>query len=102
MCVFVLIIFFLSSRRLHTRCALVTGVQTCALPICRRGVARPFDVVLERRIRRRSWGDRDVKHGGDCGAKLDQRANTGVNMTWGVDLMADRTGEKWDDRKSVG
>src|SRR3546814_9079024 len=26
-------IFFFSSRRLHTRCALVTGVQTCALPI---------------------------------------------------------------------
>src|SRR3546814_7408887 len=24
-----------SSRRRHTRCALVTGVQTCALPICR-------------------------------------------------------------------
>src|SRR3546814_6737862 len=25
--------FVLSSRRRHTRCALVTGVQTCALPI---------------------------------------------------------------------
>src|SRR3546814_18898796 len=25
--------FFVSSRRRHTRCALVTGVQTCALPI---------------------------------------------------------------------
>src|SRR3546814_2378708 len=32
-----LIIFF-SSRRRHTRCALVTGVQTCALPICRQGL----------------------------------------------------------------
>src|SRR3546814_2288513 len=28
----VLLLFFSSSRR-HTRCALVTGVQTCALPI---------------------------------------------------------------------
>src|SRR3546814_9546727 len=28
-----LFIFFFSSRRRHTRCALVTGVQTCALPI---------------------------------------------------------------------
>src|SRR3546814_13417881 len=27
------IVLFLSSRRRHTRCALVTGVQTCALPI---------------------------------------------------------------------
>src|SRR3546814_16075569 len=26
--------FCFSSRRRHTRCALVTGVQTCALPIC--------------------------------------------------------------------
>src|SRR3546814_6088273 len=25
--------FFFSSKRRHTRCALVTGVQTCALPI---------------------------------------------------------------------
>src|SRR3546814_3003958 len=26
-------VFFFSSRRRHTRCALVNGVQTCALPI---------------------------------------------------------------------
>src|SRR3546814_4024090 len=31
----VVLMFFFSSRRRHTRCALVTGVQTCALPICR-------------------------------------------------------------------
>src|SRR3546814_4300562 len=30
-----LLFFFFSSRRRHTRCALVTGVQTCALPILR-------------------------------------------------------------------
>src|SRR3546814_4357232 len=30
---FASIFFFFSSRRRHTRCALVTGVQTCALPI---------------------------------------------------------------------
>src|SRR3546814_15058166 len=29
----VMLLFFFSSRRRHTRCALVTGVQTCALPI---------------------------------------------------------------------
>src|SRR3546814_16044400 len=33
MCITVCVFFF-SSRRRHTRCALVTGVQTCALPIC--------------------------------------------------------------------
>src|SRR3546814_2162179 len=35
MCSVSLISFFFSSRRRHTRCALVTGVQTCALPIYR-------------------------------------------------------------------
>src|SRR3546814_9111976 len=34
--------FIFSSRRRHTRCALVTGVQTCALPICQeRATVRP-------------------------------------------------------------
>src|SRR3546814_8466002 len=31
--------FFFSSRRRHTRCALVTGVQTCALPIFHHGLS---------------------------------------------------------------
>src|SRR3546814_3038719 len=39
LCIYLCIVFF-SSRRRHTRCALVTGVQTCALPISR---ARPTD-----------------------------------------------------------
>src|SRR3546814_1108191 len=34
--------FFFSSRRRHTRCALVTGVQTCALPILKRHKNRHF------------------------------------------------------------
>src|SRR3546814_11485706 len=34
--------FFFSSRRRHTRCALVTGVQTCALPIFP-AIVRDFD-----------------------------------------------------------
>src|SRR3546814_9173095 len=39
--------FFVSSRRRHTRCALVTGVQTCALPIS-----------LARRFLDDAWNDR--------------------------------------------
>src|SRR3546814_1927263 len=31
---------FFSSRRRHTRCALVTGVQTCALPISVRALSQ--------------------------------------------------------------
>src|SRR3546814_9802807 len=34
-------ICFFSSRRRHTRCALVTGVQTCALPIFYRLLSQP-------------------------------------------------------------
>src|SRR3546814_8723009 len=34
----VLLFFFVSSGRRHTRCALVTGVQTCALPIYARKI----------------------------------------------------------------
>src|SRR3546814_4913996 len=58
----VLCVFFFSSRRRHTRCALVTGVQTCALPISRRC---PIAIIAaatrstccwrsDRRFRRRS------------------------------------------------
>src|SRR3546814_10501426 len=47
------ICFFFSSRRRHTRCALVTGVQTCALPIF--------------------GADRHVGDGDEALARLDQR-----------------------------
>src|SRR3546814_7667671 len=43
-CMLCCLVFF-SSRRRHTRCALVTGVQTCALPIFF-GFAR--DMLLSR------------------------------------------------------
>src|SRR3546814_3849203 len=42
--------FFFSSRRRHTRCALVTGVQTCALPIFLR-TARPRSASSKERLR---------------------------------------------------
>src|SRR3546814_10140817 len=39
------IYFFFSSRRRHTSCALVTGVQTCALPI----LGQPEGIATARR-----------------------------------------------------
>src|SRR3546814_18439445 len=50
-----LVLFFFSSRRRHTRCALVTGVQTCALPISTirsfagnsRGDSRLRDIIAD-------------------------------------------------------
>src|SRR3546814_11848630 len=73
--------FFFSSRRRHTRCALVTGVQTCALPIylARRVRKRPF--------RRITWvwrhgapdhiGSALTVDVGDIGAVADAREQWG-------------------------
>src|SRR3546814_13716244 len=44
-------LFFFSSRRRHTRCALVTGVQTCALPI-----------LSEKAGKRKNMGRDSVSH----------------------------------------
>src|SRR3546814_1348271 len=49
------LLFFFSSRRRHTRCALVTGVQTCALPIypaLRTKIAAYASTRLEPALRR--------------------------------------------------
>src|SRR3546814_9191922 len=46
------VLFYFSNRRRNTRCALVTGVQTCALPIYRRQPERDPD--------RRAGGPRQV------------------------------------------
>src|SRR3546814_12464887 len=53
--IFVILVFFFSSIRRHTICALVTGVQTCALPIWAEGdLLQPLlgvgDRVEDRRI----------------------------------------------------
>src|SRR3546814_4219727 len=59
--VFFALFFVFSSRRRHTRCALVTGVQTCALPIWERasGCRRPLTLwryTAARARRRRDTG----------------------------------------------
>src|SRR3546814_19597344 len=63
----VVVSVFLSSRRRHTRCALVTGVQTCALPIFmygdvddRQGEAGALEQIAYRgevdlRVQPRDW-----------------------------------------------
>src|SRR3546814_5405610 len=47
MCSLCVVLFFFASRRRHTRCALVTGVQTCALPIFAESSAIAFDFCME-------------------------------------------------------
>src|SRR3546814_10395669 len=61
----VLYLFFLSSRRRHTNCALETGVQTCALPIYRHARG---DAAVERHLDDVVGGDRTQR-----GRRLAQR-----------------------------
>src|SRR6184192_2037715 len=52
--------FFFSSRRRHTRCRLVTGVQTCALPICSHAVGEAAELI------RRGDADAVLAGGGEA------------------------------------
>src|SRR5881397_1295690 len=51
-------LFFFSSRRRHTRWLNVTGVQTCALPICGAPVRRLSNCQTRRQ--QLNWRDVDV------------------------------------------
>src|SRR3546814_10822124 len=56
------VLFFFSSRRRHTICSLVTGVQTCALPIFR----VPLLVIA---------GTEDAVTPPSCGHFIQERVN---------------------------
>src|SRR3546814_5663890 len=99
MLILCMVVFF-SSRRRHTRCALVTGVQTCALPIFParadlRAVFGPVKDAIGGRVFRVRW------FGGNDGqlAVKGERMNTAHEVfVFGgelTDLGHDR------DRKSV-
>src|SRR3546814_5269522 len=85
---------FFSSRRRHTRCALVTGVQTCALPIWGLAVGRRLDRGLEAVF---SVGD--AIDGDDLGPVDDVGAEGGAVPQYAagdavlVDAEAERVGE---------
>src|SRR3546814_4462118 len=74
--------FFFSSRRRHTRCALVTGVQTCALPIFYGGfgaaaaVARLMRLPADRTLNALALGQRhrgELDPVGDVADRPDRR-----------------------------
>src|SRR3546814_5753327 len=86
-----LLVFFFSSRRRHTRCALVTGVQTCALPIS----ALPRRSFPVRPARSRRVDDR-----GPCGeeGRRSEERRVGKECVSRVDLGGRRIIKK----KSTG
>src|SRR3546814_2986444 len=78
--------FVFSSGRRHTICALVTGVQTCSLPICA-VVVRGLSVELG--LLARTAGDTAIEHGIQLGlrnAEFIERCIAGIRWK----LEADR------------
>src|SRR3546814_1608080 len=72
LCYFACLFLFFSSRRWHTSCALVTGVQTCALPI-----SLILGVNMQRRFNpleadarwQQIWGERQTFRASDDSEK---------------------------------
>src|SRR3546814_14708337 len=82
-------LFFFSSRRRHTRCALVTGVQTCALPISPAPPPRnSTGTTCCRPIDRASCCAGSACAGGDAGSggrfrfSLKRRGGSGRRLGW--------------------
>src|SRR3546814_2379093 len=73
-CMLFIVLFFFSSRRRHTRCALVTGVQTCALP------STVWHLAREQSPRARDVPEIEgsLYQGPLCQALQDQRRGTDV------------------------
>src|SRR6184192_2681613 len=67
--------FFFSSRRRHTRCRLVTGVQTCALPISQ--LVAPVSVGDDAYVGAGTTVTRDVPPGALVVSRVPQRAFPG-------------------------
>src|SRR3546814_1372195 len=85
-------LFCFSSRRRHTRCALVTGVQTCALPIYDR-TAGVIDALAQQ-----VWAEPTLLALDHVGQRLQRAAvgaSNGATATAVVEQCIDR------DRKSV-
>src|SRR3546814_10901210 len=81
--------FFFSSRRRHTRCALVTGVQTCALPIY---VAGTGFTVLDRVYADGGFAGEAL--GGSCGNVLVSLAMLHRHVAPLLALGMDNTAER--------
>src|SRR3546814_5864213 len=81
------ILFFFSSRRRHTRCALVTGVQTCALPICSAAIAR-LDVGISVSSVASAWARRAAWSGYTRALQLQSAEIDEIDVfSWGCGLQ---------------
>src|SRR3546814_4423471 len=93
----VFLCFFFSSRKRHTRCALGTGVQTCALPILTRHILDQPDVPIIGLVE--NMAGYACPH---CGEVSDPFGSGGAEAaagTMGLDLDRQRGG--WGKRVEV-
>src|SRR3546814_11404825 len=93
------VLFFFSSRRRHTSCALVTGVQTCALPICGDGVAARVELRVAERdvVAAGATGAADRDLVGTFGGQVRERGgdvaggiHAGIIAAWSLGGAQDR------------
>src|SRR3546814_4363751 len=77
---------FCSSRRRHTRCALVTGVQTCALPI--------FAEATEHDHWFQLYPFADREHVGSLIDRVEAAGYTALFVTVDVPVVGNRQGER--------
>src|SRR3546814_19415609 len=89
--------FFFSSRRLHTICALVTGVQTCALPISSPSLQRNAALIRSALALKRP-GSYLGRMGQHHHHHLEQ---TGESLAGAAKLTLEQPGERWTDMRAA-
>src|SRR3546814_17367319 len=82
----------LYSRRRHTRCELVTGVETCALPICSTVTAHMHDIIRQLEEKREA-----ARQGGGQRRVDAQHAKGKLTARERIDVLLDEGSfEEWD------
>src|SRR3546814_2103025 len=91
---FMIYFFFFSSIRRHTRCALVTGVQTCALPISLLGQGRQLLRIGSRCWEQRHGGRPHQQQDGQAGEEeaAERTTGHGASCAGGGVVVAGRVG----------
>src|SRR3546814_2014836 len=80
------VFFFFSSRRRHTRCALVTGVQTCALPILLQAALAEFPATGHV-LNPIDWAEIELTKITDGGYLFANPQNDSQPRLWGLPVV---------------
>src|SRR3546814_10346028 len=94
----IILFVFFSSRRRNTRCALVTGVHTCALPISRRERKPRRLYGFERQHPFRARRDKERRRR-DCGSDNKRTAREGKVLFY-LRVLRARRGKETEQERS--